>query len=108
MNTDIETIKVNGIDYVRADKVTVPLPNGNRCVVVVDRGWIFAGDVTRKDGRIRLDRVVHVLSWAQNGYTGLCEDPKAAGAKLKKLSLPVDMPADAELFCTPVSDSWGL
>lgn len=107
MNTDIETIKVNGIDYVRADKVPAPLPSGNRAVVVVDRGWIFAGDVTRKDGRIRLNRAVHVLSWAQNGFAGLCADPKKAGAKLNQCA-PVDMPADAELFCVPVGDSWGL
>jgi hypothetical protein len=26
---------------------------GTRAVVVVDRGWIFAGDVTRENGRIK-------------------------------------------------------
>ena len=46
------TITVNGVEYIRADSVPAAKPNGNRAVVVVDRGWIFAGDVTREDGRI--------------------------------------------------------
>ena len=107
MNTDIETIKINEIDYVRADKVTCPQPNGKRAVVVVDRGWIFAGDVTEKDGRIRLNRAVHVMSWQAVGFAGLIADTKAAKAVIKPCA-PVDMPADAELFRVPVSDSWGL
>jgi hypothetical protein len=39
-----ETIKIDDTTYVRADAK----PVGNRAVVVVDRGWIFAGDVTRE------------------------------------------------------------
>lgn len=107
MNTDIETINVNGIDYVRADKVPAAVPNGKRAVVVVDRGWIFAGDVSEKDGRMRLDRAVHVMSWQSVGFSGLIADPKAAKAVIKRCA-PVDMPADAELFRVPVADSWGL
>jgi hypothetical protein len=108
MNQTIETIKINGIDYVRADAVSAPLPNGNRVVLVVDRGWIFAGDLTEEDGRIYLDRAVHVLSWQTGGFATLCSDPKAAGAKLTKLSSRVDVPEGAEVFRVPVSDSWGL
>ena len=107
MQTNVETISINGVSYVRADSVPQAVPNGNRAVVVVDRGWIFAGDVTRENGRIRLARAVHVLSWAQNGFAGLCADPKKAGAKLNPCA-DVDMPADAELFCVPVNDKWGL
>ena len=36
----MDTIEVNGEKY---QKIR---PNGNRAVVVVDRGWIFAGDLT--------------------------------------------------------------
>lgn len=106
MQTDIETIKVNGIDYVRANSVSAK-PNGRRAVIVVDRGWVFAGDVTDEDGRIRLQRAVHVMSWQAVGFSGLIADPKGAKAVIKPCA-PVDMPADAELFRVPVSDSWGL
>ena len=39
------------------------VPIGNRAVVVVDRGWIWAGDVEEKDGKI-----IGMLS--VNGYNG--------------------------------------
>ena len=47
MEPYLSNVQINGVDYVRAAQ-----SNGNRAVVVVDRGWIFAGDVTMEDGRI--------------------------------------------------------
>ena len=93
-------IQVNGVNYVRADSV----PTGNRAVVVVDRGWIFAGDVTREDGRIRLSRAVHVFKWESIGFAKMVETEKA---DLRPIA-DVDMPTGAEIFCIPVSDDWGL
>lgn len=52
------TIEINGVTYVRADTK----PTGNRAVVVVDRGWVFAGDVERKDGFIYLSRALQMNS----------------------------------------------
>lgn len=49
------SIIVDGIEYAPAKQVP-----GTRAIVVVDRGWIFAGDVTRKDGRILLTIVTKV------------------------------------------------
>lgn len=107
MNQQINEIEVNGVKYLRADAIPAVKPNGNRCVVVVDRGWIFAGDVTRADGRLRLSRALHVFSWAQNGLSGMVADPKKAKADLRPIA-DLDLPNDAELFCVPVGDSWGL
>lgn len=39
--SEIETIKINEVEYIRKDSIAAK-PNGNRAVVVVDRGWIFA------------------------------------------------------------------
>lgn len=99
--TDIVTI--NGVDY-------APIanrPTGTRAVVVVDRGWIFAGDVTREDGRIRISNAIHVFKWESLGFAGLIDDPKKARADLRKIA-DVDMPSGAEVFCVPVDDKWGL
>jgi hypothetical protein len=96
----MNTITVNGVDYVRADSV----PTGNRAVVVVDRGWIFAGDVTRENGRIRLSRAVHVFKWESIGFAKMVETQKA---DLRKIA-DVDLPEAAEIFCIPVADDWGL
>ena len=54
------TININGIEYIPATEAR-PSIVGSRAVVVVDRGWIFAGDVTRENGRIKLSRAVHVF-----------------------------------------------
>lgn len=99
--TDIVTI--NGIEYAPVSAK----PTGTRAVVVVDRGWIFAGDVTRENGRIRLTNALHVFKWESVGFAGMIDDPKKAKADLRKIA-DVDMPAGAEVFCVPVSDKWGL
>jgi hypothetical protein len=95
-----KTICVDGVEYAAAR------PVGTRAVVVVDRGWVFAGDVETVDGRIRISRAIHVFGW-QKGFAKLIEDPKAASADLRKIA-DVDLPADAELFRVPVPSDWGL
>jgi hypothetical protein len=98
----MDNVTINGVEYapVNANK-------GNRAVVVVDRGWIFAGDVTRKDGRIRLSRALHVEKWQSVGFAGLVENPKKAKAEMKPVA-DVDLPEGAEIFCVPVTAEWGL
>lgn len=101
---DIETIKINEIEYVRADSVQVK-PVGNRAIVVVDRGWIFAGDVTRENGRIKLSRALHVFKWIDVGFAGIIANTKKAD--LRPIA-DVDIPESSEIFCVPVESSWGL
>ena len=98
----MKTITVNGIEYVPAKTVT-----GNRAVVVVDRGWIFAGDVTRENGRIYISNALHVFKWEALGFSGMIADPKEAKADLRPIA-DVDIPAGAEVFSVPVQDGWGL
>jgi hypothetical protein len=99
------TITVNGVEYIRADSVPAAKPNGNRAVVVVDRGWIFAGDVAREDGRIRLSRAVWVFKWEGCGFAKVIEDPSKADIRIMA---DVDIPNGAEIFCVPVHEQWGL
>lgn len=104
MSSKPESIMIDEVKYVRADSV-VSTPKGNRAVIVVDRGWIFAGDVTRENGRIKLSRALHVFKWTGVGFAGMLENTKKAD--LRKIS-DVDIPEDAEIFCVPVGESWGL
>lgn len=95
-----DAVIINGKQY-------VPMPDsitGTRAVVVVDRGWIFAGDVTRENGRIRLSRALNVFSWDNIGFAKMVE---TADADLRPIP-DVDIPEGAEIFCIPVHDSWGL
>jgi hypothetical protein len=98
----MENVIINGIEYRPVESTT-----GTRAVVVVDRGWIFAGDVTRENGRIRLSNALHVFKWESVGFSGLISDPKRAKADLRPIA-DVDMPNGAEIFCVPVPDGWGL
>ena len=71
------TLTVNGVEYVRADSA-ICAPPGSRAVVVVDRGWIFAGNVTRDNGRITLSRAVLVFKWDSCGFAKIIENPQNA------------------------------
>ena len=101
--TKPNTIKIDDVEYVRSDLVPMP-KTGSRAVVVVDRGWIFAGDVTRENGRIKISRALHVFKWESIGFAKMVE---TANADLRPIS-DVDIPADSEIFSIPVEDSWGL
>jgi hypothetical protein len=87
---------------------TIKPVEGTRAVVVIDRGWIFAGDVTRENGRIRLSRAVHVFRWEQIGFDGMLADPKSKNVTLKPMRHTVDLPEGAEIFSVPVQENWGL
>lgn len=96
-----ETVVVDGVMYRRVPDFS------NRCVVVVDRGWIFAGDLEEKDGRILLGRVVWLFRWESVGFAKVIEGPKASGADLRHHA-DVSIPAGAEIFRVPVAPEWGL
>jgi hypothetical protein len=104
-SAELPSISVNGVEYVRADSIPAAKPNGNRAVIVVDRGWIFAGDITRENGRIRISRAVWVFRWESCGFAKVIENP--SNADIRPMA-DVDMPEGAEIFCVPVSDNWGL
>ena len=96
-----KSIVIDGTEY-------APIASpGARAVIVVDRGWIFAGDVVRKDGRIVLTRAIHVFKWAAVGFPAVIADPVKSKADLRPIA-DLDIPAGAEIFSIPVPDGWGL
>ena len=94
---------IDGIEYAPV----VPAA-GTRAVVVVDRGWIFAGDVTREGNRIFLDRAVWVFRWESIGFDGVIANPKDKNVTLRKMKNRIEIPAQSEIFSVPVSDDWGV
>ena len=100
----MKSVIVDGVKYVQE----IPPETGTRAVVVVDRGWIFAGDVTRGNGRIILTRAIHVFRWESIGFDGMIANPKSSKVMLKALANPVDIPEGSEVFTIPVEDAWGL
>ncbi len=100
---EMSNITLNGIEYTPV----TPAPTGTRAVVVVDRGWIFAGDVTRENGRIKLANAVWVFRWESIGFDGMLANPKDKKVTIKTVPT-VDIPQSAEIFCVPVQDKWGM
>jgi len=84
------------------------MSNVNRAVVVVDRGWIFAGDVTEQNGRIYLDRAVWVFRWEAVGFSSVIDNPNQAQVDLRPMTARVDIPAQSEIYRIPVEEDWGL
>lgn len=97
-------ITLNGITYA---PVPVAAP-GTRAVVVVDRGWIFAGNVVKDtSGMLTLSDAVHVFRWESIGFHGMLADPKNSKVTLKPMPFPVEIPAGSVIFQVPVTDNWG-
>ena len=96
----MENVVINGIEYAPVTRTA-----GNRAVVVVDRGWIFAGDIRRENGRIYLTRAVWVFRWEAIGFNGVITNPEKADIRPMA---DVDLPEVSEIFCVPVKDDWGL
>jgi len=81
--------------------------NGNRAVVVVDRGWIFAGDVAEVGDRIVLTRALHVFGWDRLGFPAMLENPGSKEVDLRPVK-DVVIPLQCEIFRVPVGADWGL
>ena len=108
MSCNVKKITIDGVEYVRADSVETAAKPGKRAVLVLDRGWIVAGDVETVDGRLKVTRALHVRSWSSIGFDGMIASPKSSNVVLKPLPNGFDAPVDSEIFRVPVGDDWGL
>ena len=83
-------------------------PTGPRAVVVVDRGWIFAGDVTvNPNGSLRLVNAVHVNRWEGIGFARMLTEWKSEKVFISGINYPVEVPANSIVFNVPVEANWG-
>jgi len=101
-------ITIDDVAYVREDSVSAPGTNGNRAVVVVDRGWIFAGDVSDEGDYITLGRAVWMFRWERIGFAAAVADPTQDAVDVRKMPTQVQVPKASVVFRLPVSDDWGL
>lgn len=80
----------------------------NRVILVIDRGWIFAGDLgAAEDGYFRLTNAVHVFRWESIGFARMVEEWKSDKVDLRKVT-DVEVPAGSVIFRVPVPTGWGL
>jgi len=111
MQTSLSSIEVNGVTYVPEGTGSANvLPSGNRNVIVIDRGWIFAGDTSFDEvtQEYTLSNATWVFRWESIGFDGVIRDPKSSKLTLKKMDVPVVVPKASVIFKVPVADNWGL
>ena len=106
-------ITIDGIKYINEKDVSQHQSENNRHVVVIDRGWIFAGDLTEKrdphgDLRIILTNVVWVFKWNSIGFSAAIENPFDENVDLRPMDQIIDIPKDTEIFRIPVPSNWGI
>lgn len=79
-----------------------------RVILVVDRGWIFAGDQSlTDDGYIRLENAIHVFRWESIGFAAMVKDWKNSKVDLRPVD-DVEVPRDSVIFRIPVPPLWGI
>ena len=107
---NLSTIEINGVTYVPKGFNANTPPTGNRNVVVIDRGWIFAGDTTFNEAtqEFLLINAVWVFRWESVGFDGVIADPKSSKVTIRKIDNPVVVPKGSVIFKVPVDGGWGL
>ena len=99
----VKYIDVDGIRYVPESEVR---PEGNREVVVCDKGFIFVGNVTeRADGGLDLTKAANLRRWASGGFGGALTDPKTNGVELDPCP-PLSIRPGAWFTRHPVPEDW--
>ena len=79
---------------------------GDRHLVVLDRGWIFCGNLTRTDDGVNtLTDCVNVRKWSSGGFGGLTTDPKGSGAVCDSCA-PIRFRDSAMILAVPVPENW--
>lgn len=81
--------------------------NGTRRLVVLDRGFIFVGDLSEMDeqGFYTLTNCHNVRKWSHNGFGGLSRGANTAGATLDKAA-DLEFHRSAMVFSVPISKDW--
>jgi hypothetical protein len=79
-DTSIETIKINGVDYVRADSVNTAVPLSQKRIVIADRGWVFVGDCQdHEDGTVTITNCKNIRRWGTTAGLGELVNGPIAG-----------------------------
>jgi hypothetical protein len=105
----LSTIEINGVTYAPVGSGSNTLPTGNRHVVVIDRGWIVAGDVSTDEvtNELIVSNAIHVFRWESIGFAGVLKNPKDSKVTLMDLPYPVKVPQGSVIFTIPVPQTWG-
>jgi hypothetical protein len=88
------------------EQATANCATGDRHIVVLDRGWIFAGNLSKDEHHVyTLTDAVNVRKWDSGGFGALSKSATAAGATLDKCAT-LRFHETAMMFAVPISSDW--
>jgi hypothetical protein len=61
--TEINEIKVNGVDYVRKDSVSTTSHTGEIKIVILQRGWVYVGRLSKVGNECKLTNASCIRTW---------------------------------------------
>jgi len=76
-----------------------------RHIVVLHRGWIFVGDLTKLDNGYMLTNCANIRKWSSGGFGGLTKSKVDSGAVVDPCC-PIKFHDEAMIMCVPVSGDW--
>lgn len=87
-------------------QATANCAQGDRHIIVLDRGWIFAGDMSQDEkGVYTVLNCKNVRKWSKGGFGGLTKSAKKSEAVLDDCE-PVRFYSKSMIFCVPIGDDW--
>lgn len=80
---------------------------GDRHIVVLDRGWVFAGRMSldKETNIYTVTDCLNIRYWKKVGFGGLSQGAKKAEATLDDC-VPIKFHARAMIFCVPIPEGW--
>ena len=64
MNADLNTITINGIEYIQKGTETQVYAFGEKRIIVADRGWVFVGNrEDHEDGSVTIRNAQNIRNW---------------------------------------------
>lgn len=85
MEQTVETISINGVEYVKKDSVVEKDIISDIKIVVLQRGWIVVGRFERKDTQCKLHNASVIRNWGTtNGLGEIAEGGATPSTKLDK------------------------
>ena len=101
-----QTMKIDDVEYVRKD--SVPVTEGDIKIVILDRGFVYVGQVQMTDYGLILHNASNIRQWGTTKGLGELVNGPLANTKLDKVGT-VRVPAHAVISMIDVEQSkWNL
>lgn len=108
MDSEINEIKVNGVDYVRKDSVSEKECVGDVKICILQRGWVMVGKLERNGDQCKLHNASVIRIWGTTkGLGEIAKDGPTSSTKLDKTNGVVEFNDATMIACISCEEkSW--